>query len=93
MTADENARLDRLSKTINRIAADKNRVTRGDGLHVVPSQLTERHQAGDTPLVWPVRTRLDRLVYWYNSRLWPALVLMALPFVASAIAIYYWSAQ
>jgi hypothetical protein len=29
--------------------------TRGDGLHLVPSQTTERYQAEDVPAVWPKR--------------------------------------
>ena len=31
----------------------RHRATRGDGLHLVPSQRTERHQAVDPPQVWP----------------------------------------
>jgi len=93
MTDDENARLDKLAKTIHRIASDENRATRGDGLHIVESQRTERHRASGVPAVWPVASRLDKFARWYNSRLWPALVLMALPFALMALAVIYWSGQ
>jgi len=84
---DEHTRLARLSMRLDEI--DKNRATRGPGLHIVESQRTERHRAGDVPSVWPVVSRFDRLANWYNARLWPALVLMALPFVLMALAIYW----
>lgn len=41
--------------------------TRGDGLHLVPSQETERHKATDAPEIWPADSVVDRLGMWWDE--------------------------
>jgi hypothetical protein len=49
------------------IPMHKNKATRGPGLHLVPNQRTERHQAEDPPSVWPPHSWIDRLSVWFET--------------------------
>ncbi len=71
----------------------KGRATRGEGMHLVPSQITERIQAVDPPAFKPVST-LERMLAWYDNSSWAGWALLAVGFVffvwSMSMVIYDW---
>jgi len=55
------------------IPMHKDRATRGPGLHLVDSQVTERYQAVDPP-----ESGIYGVTEWYGKRQWPAWLLLIL---------------